>query len=45
MTEMWVNMGPQHPMTHGLWNLRVRIEGEIIKDVDPEMGFLHHGEP
>jgi NADH-quinone oxidoreductase subunit D len=40
---MWINMGPQHPMTHGLWNLRVRIDGEIVKDVDPEMGYLHRG--
>jgi NADH-quinone oxidoreductase subunit D len=43
MSEMWVNMGPQHPMTHGLWNLRVKIDGEIILDVDPEMGYLHRG--
>ncbi len=43
MSEMWINMGPQHPMTHGLWNLRVRIEGEIIEEVDPEMGYLHRG--
>ncbi len=43
MSEMWVNMGPQHPMTHGLWNLRVRIDGELIVDVDPEMGYLHRG--
>jgi NADH-quinone oxidoreductase subunit D len=40
---MWINMGPQHPMTHGLWNLRVRIDGELILDVDPEMGYLHRG--
>ncbi len=43
MSEMWINMGPQHPMTHGLWNLRVRIYGELILDVDPEMGYLHRG--
>jgi NADH-quinone oxidoreductase subunit D len=43
MSEMWINMGPQHPMTHGLWNLRVRIDGEIVKGVDPEMGYLHRG--
>jgi NADH-quinone oxidoreductase subunit D len=40
---MWINMGPQHPMTHGLWNLRVRIDGEMIVEVDPEMGYLHRG--
>jgi len=43
MSEMWINMGPQHPMTHGLWNLRVQIEGELIRAVDPEMGYLHRG--
>ena len=43
MSEMWINMGPQHPMTHGLWNLRVHIDGEMILDVDPEMGYLHRG--
>jgi NADH-quinone oxidoreductase subunit D len=30
-------------MTHGLWNLRVKIDGERILDVDPEMGYLHRG--
>ena len=43
MSEMWINMGPQHPMTHGLWNLRVRVDGELVVDVDPEMGYLHRG--
>ena len=43
MSEMWINMGPQHPMTHGLWNLRVQIDGELIRAVDPEMGYLHRG--
>ncbi|HEV2316384.1 MAG TPA: NADH-quinone oxidoreductase subunit D [Thermoplasmata archaeon] len=43
MSDMWINMGPQHPMTHGLWNLRVHIDGELILDVDPEMGYLHRG--
>jgi NADH-quinone oxidoreductase subunit D len=43
MSDMWINMGPQHPMTHGLWNLRVRIDGELILEVDPEMGYLHRG--
>jgi NADH-quinone oxidoreductase subunit D len=43
MSEMWINMGPQHPMTHGLWNLRVKVDGELIVDVDPEIGYLHRG--
>lgn len=43
MAEMWVNMGPQHPMTHGLWNLRVKLDGEVIVDADPLIGYLHRG--
>lgn len=43
MTEMWINMGPQHPMTHGLWNLRVRVDGEKITDAVPIIGYLHRG--
>ncbi len=41
--EMWINMGPQHPMTHGLWNLRIKVEGEVIVDAYPEIGYLHRG--
>jgi len=41
MAQMWINMGPQHPMTHGLWNLRVLIDGETIIDAEPELGYLH----
>ncbi len=41
MSEMWINMGPQHPMTHGLWNLRVKVDGELVVDVKPEIGYLH----
>lgn len=43
MTDIWINMGPQHPMTHGLFNLRVRVDGEIIVDADPLLGYLHRG--
>ena len=43
MAEFWVNMGPQHPMTHGLWNMRVKIDGETIVDAEPEIGYLHRG--
>ncbi|MFQ5920094.1 MAG: NADH-quinone oxidoreductase subunit D [Thermoplasmata archaeon] len=40
---VWINMGPQHPMTHGLWNLRIKVDGDTIVDADPEMGYLHRG--
>ena len=43
MAGFWVNMGPQHPMTHGLWNMRVKIDGETIVDAEPEIGYLHRG--
>ena len=43
MAEMWLNMGPQHPMTHGLWNLRVKIDGETITEAEPVIGYLHRG--
>jgi NADH-quinone oxidoreductase subunit D len=43
MTEMWMNMGPQHPMTHGLWNLRVKVDGEKITESVPVIGYLHRG--
>ena len=41
MAEMWIHMGPQHPMTHGLWNLRIKVDGETITDDAPELGYLH----
>ncbi len=43
MPGFWVNMGPQHPMTHGLWNMRVKVDGETIVDAQPEIGYLHRG--
>ena len=30
MAEMWISMGPQHPMTHGLWTLKVKVDGETV---------------
>lgn len=41
--EMLLNLGPQHPSTHGVLRLVVKIDGEIIKEVDPVMGYLHRG--
>ncbi len=39
--EMVVNMGPQHPSTHGVLRLEVVLDGEIVVDVTPHMGYLH----
>ena len=39
--EMVLNMGPQHPSTHGVLRLELQIDGEIIIDVVPHIGYLH----
>jgi NADH-quinone oxidoreductase subunit D len=39
--EMVLNMGPQHPSTHGVLRLELTLEGEIIKEVRPHIGYLH----
>lgn len=41
--EFWVNMGPQHPSTHGVLRLELKMDGEIIKDCQPHIGYLHRG--
>jgi NADH-quinone oxidoreductase subunit D len=38
---MILNMGPQHPSTHGVLRLEVELEGELIKSVRPHLGYLH----
>ena len=39
--EMLVNMGPQHPSTHGVLRLVLRTDGEIVSEVVPHIGYLH----
>ena len=41
--EMVINMGPQHPSTHGVLRLILRLDGEIVKDCEPVIGYLHRG--
>ena len=43
MAKMWITMGPQHPMTHGLWTLRVQVDGETVVDAEAELGYIHRG--
>lgn len=39
--EMLLNIGPQHPSTHGVLRLEVVLDGEIVLDVRPHVGYLH----
>lgn len=41
--EYVVNIGPQHPATHGVLRFRVSLEGEIVKKVDVNCGYIHRG--
>ncbi len=41
--RMVLNMGPQHPATHGVLRLVVELDGEVIVSVRPEIGYLHTG--
>ena len=40
---MTVNVGPQHPSTHGVFRVRVTFDGEDIVEVEPVFGYLHRG--
>jgi len=39
--QIIVNLGPQHPSTHGVFRMVVRLEGETVVDLEPVMGYLH----
>lgn len=40
-TEMVINMGPQHPSTHGVLRLELITDGELVKEIIPHLGYLH----
>jgi len=42
-SEMILNMGPQHPATHGVLRLLVKLDGETVVGCVPELGYLHRG--
>jgi NADH-quinone oxidoreductase subunit D len=43
-TETFIlNAGPQHPSTHGVFRMRLTLDGEVIQDVEPVFGYLHRG--
>jgi NADH-quinone oxidoreductase subunit D len=41
--EMILNMGPQHPATHGVLRVLLRLDGEVVMNAVPELGYLHRG--
>ena len=41
--EMEINMGPQHPSTHGVLRLKLSLDGETVKSCYPVIGYLHRG--
>jgi len=42
-SRMTINMGPQHPSTHGVLRLVRELGGEIVREVRPVIGYLHTG--
>ncbi|MDH5458254.1 MAG: NADH-quinone oxidoreductase subunit D, partial [Nitrospinota bacterium] len=40
---MTLNMGPQHPSTHGVFRVVLEMDGEIVRSAEPDIGFLHTG--
>lgn len=40
---MMLNMGPQHPSTHGVLRLKIHLDGEIVTRCEPKVGYLHRG--
>lgn len=41
--EMILNVGPQHPATHGVFRLLATIDGEVLVDAEPIIGYMHRG--
>ncbi len=41
--ELLLNVGPQHPSTHGVFRVVLKLDGEVIKEATPVIGYLHRG--
>ncbi|MBI4056413.1 MAG: NADH-quinone oxidoreductase subunit D [Elusimicrobia bacterium] len=41
--ELFVNLGPQHPSTHGVLRIGLTLHGEVITKAEPDVGYLHRG--
>lgn len=43
LQEYFINMGPQHPSTHGVLRLLISLKGEMVKNIEPHVGYIHSG--
>jgi NADH-quinone oxidoreductase subunit D len=41
--DLNINMGPQHPSTHGVFRMVLSVDGELVVDVEPVIGYMHRG--
>jgi NADH-quinone oxidoreductase subunit D len=41
--DMTINVGPQHPATHGVFRMALTVDGEVVVDCEPYIGYLHRG--
>ncbi|HEY5626223.1 MAG TPA: NADH-quinone oxidoreductase subunit D, partial [Dehalococcoidia bacterium] len=41
--DIHVNVGPQHPATHGVFRMVLTVDGEVVTDLDPIIGYMHRG--
>jgi NADH-quinone oxidoreductase subunit D len=41
--DLMINMGPQHPSTHGVFRMVLQVDGEVVRDVVPYIGYMHRG--
>jgi len=41
--DLMINMGPQHPSTHGVFRMVIEVDGEVVTNVVPHIGYLHRG--
>ena len=39
----YLNIGPAHPSTHGVFRMKATMDGEVIVDMEPVFGYLHRG--
>jgi NADH-quinone oxidoreductase subunit D len=42
-SQMTLSMGPQHPSTHGVLRLELQLDGELVINTIPDIGYLHTG--